>query len=58
MSITAIKHFDESEGTGYYLVSEDFDRIWYKGETAEEAVAAFCKEHPITDRTITIIEEV
>ena len=58
MSITAIKHFDESEGNGYYLVSEDFDRIWYKGDTAKEAVAAFCKDKHITDHIITIIEEV
>ena len=58
MSITVIKHFDESKGSGYYLVNEDFDRIWYKGDTVEEAVAAFCKDKHITDHTITIIEEV
>ena len=58
MTVTAIKHFDETKGDGYYLLSQDFERVWYKGETAGEAVEAYCKEHNITNQTVTIFEEV
>ena len=47
MTVTAIKHHDETKGDGYYLVSQDFERVWYKGDTAGEAVEAYCKEHNI-----------
>lgn len=58
MTITVIKHYDESKGNGYYLVSQDFDRVWYKGDTSQDAVAAFCKEHHFDFNSMTILEEV
>lgn len=58
MTVTAIEHYDEKLGKGYYLVSEDIEKTWYKGETAKEAVFKYVKEHKIKDRTITIVERV
>lgn len=59
MIITAIPHCDEYLGSGYYLMSEAFDEVWYKGKTAKEAVGYFFEEHfdtPIYN--VTIIEKV
>ena len=41
MVITAIKHYDEFLGNGYYLVTEFMDKTWYKGNTPEEVVDNF-----------------
>lgn len=57
MNVTAIKHYDEFMGNGYYVVGETFDRLWYKGETAMDAVKAFCKQYHISEQSITIYEE-
>ena len=56
MSITAIRHFDEILGNGYYLVSEYMDKTWYKGDTAEEAVRSYLSKHG-TIKSVTIIEK-
>ena len=56
MSITAIPHYDDVFGKGYYLVSEHFDKVWYKGDTAEEAVNNYLKEHYLCPETLTINE--
>ena len=45
MIITAIPHYDNFLGNGYYLVSECMDKTWYKGETPEDAVNNFLQEH-------------
>ena len=56
MRITAIRHFDEILGNGYYLVSEYMDKTWYKGDTAEEAVRSYLSKHG-TIKSVTIIEK-
>lgn len=58
MFITATPHYDNILGKGYYLVSEYFDEIWYKGDTANEAVMSLAKEHGLNTKKITILEEV
>ena len=45
MIITAIPHYDNFLGNGYYLVSECMDKTFYKGETAEDAVNNFLNQH-------------
>lgn len=45
MIITAIPHYDNFLGKGYYLVSECMDKTFYKGETPEDAVNNFLQEH-------------
>lgn len=53
MNITAIEHYDDFFGKGYYLLSEYMDRTWYKGNTPEEAVEAF-KESKGIDKEVKI----
>lgn len=45
MIITAIPHYDNYLGKGYYLVSECMDKTWYKGETPEDAVNNFLNQY-------------
>jgi hypothetical protein len=58
MNITAIEHYDEILGKGYYLATEYMDKTWYKGETAKDAVRAFLKSKGIKTASVTIFEEV
>lgn len=54
MNITAIKHYDNFLGNGYYLVTEHMDKTWYKGETPEDAVTNFLTQYHIKADNITI----
>lgn len=60
MRITAIQHYDDILGNGYYLVSETMDRTWYKGDTPEEAVQHYIEQYsiPVTLNDVVIYERV
>ena len=58
MIITAIPHYDNFLGKGYYLVSEYMDNTFYKGETAEDAINNFLKQYNFLHaEDITILEK-
>lgn len=58
MFITAIPHYDNFLGKGYYLVSECMDKTFYKGETPEDAVNNFLKQYDyLHAENITILRK-
>lgn len=60
MRITAIQHYDDILGNGYYLVSETMDKTWYRGNTPEEAVQHYIEQYsiPVTLNDVVIYERV
>lgn len=54
MNFTAILHYDNFLGKGYYLVNEHMDKTWYKGDTATEAVMNYLKEFNLSPENVKI----
>ncbi len=56
MTITAIPHYDNILGNGYYLVTEFMDKTWFKGATPEDAATVFLKQFNLSIDNVKIIE--